>query len=721
MTRQPCHILPPGKSDQLCHAVIKPRTIHPLRKSIYSDSFQMQEQRGTFGGIDTSNITSYHNFSFRSKLLSESESRSIINRPDINSLLTQLVEEKKISKIAANEKRLLAKRLYEEFDFDPYLCGGTYVPIEKAMMIHRARNSPIVEVTIDDIDDQNEITIKTKKNWPSTLYLHQNMNKWGVRFWRVPAFQQHGANDIGAINIWVLSSLLIALPKLWEIVNNQQLRTSKWYGWLLTYLTRVCDKVGGGKEYKSPFSWNKIRTINRIKEKVIGSSPSELLEDLEGVRCLDLIEEQINLEEEGEPGPKIIISYPHYDYLDELTVNGNRYECRYVSTTLIQQGNKWDGEMFMRHGGTKSNWWRQKRHDWLAIQSELGVPTISPQGSILAFVKIEDVDVKKLRQEFMRNIGGQDYAYCQEHKTPLIRSIKKEKKCNCGGKEYYSCSNLMCNVNICKVCLSRCNKEEITYIAQEPSNANDDDDSSHESSVQSIDPHPPLDEHFNNESDTDSSTQEDDEDALLHLLVNDSDNLNIDDFDDFVTSTFDCNVGEDAYDEDDIRDPNAVPFSDTGDVPIEIKGDYKKKGAYEDIDISGYTILNNCGSLLTRPLHLNKGSAKQNFFIQKITSTSIGKAIPLLFPEATLFPGIFFSSAEDDCSMIGAIPASLLSENSTRYGFADLQTLIRSRLTSPLSATSTDPRYISFLYDGIETRYLASRRHSSARWQKFAP
>ena len=51
--RQPSHILPAELSDQLCHAVIKPRCIKPMKASQYSTSFQMHEQRGTFNGIDT--------------------------------------------------------------------------------------------------------------------------------------------------------------------------------------------------------------------------------------------------------------------------------------------------------------------------------------------------------------------------------------------------------------------------------------------------------------------------------------------------------------------------------------------------------------------------------------------------------------------------------------------------------------------------------------------
>ena len=61
-----------------------------MRASKYSNIYQMHEQRGSFQGIDTCDITDFGNFSYCSYLLDESESRSIMNRPDINSILDNL-------------------------------------------------------------------------------------------------------------------------------------------------------------------------------------------------------------------------------------------------------------------------------------------------------------------------------------------------------------------------------------------------------------------------------------------------------------------------------------------------------------------------------------------------------------------------------------------------------------------------------------------------------
>ena len=87
--------------------------------------------------------------------------------------------------------------------------------------------------------------------------------------------------------------------------------------------------------------------------------------------------------------------------------------------------------------------------------------------------------------------------------------------------------------------------------------------------------------------------------------------------------------------------------------------------------------------------------------MQRISATSIGTSIPLLYPDAMIFPSIFWKSIDSNGSIAGALPASLLSENITQYGFESIPQHVRSRLTSSSSTTATDPRYASFSYDSL--------------------
>ena len=91
--QQPHHILASNYSDQIFHAVIKPRTVTTLKANSYSNTYKMHEQQGDFNGIDTCSITQYQKFKLLSYLLQENELRSLKGGADINALLTQLVQE----------------------------------------------------------------------------------------------------------------------------------------------------------------------------------------------------------------------------------------------------------------------------------------------------------------------------------------------------------------------------------------------------------------------------------------------------------------------------------------------------------------------------------------------------------------------------------------------------------------------------------------------------
>ena len=77
--RQPNHNLACIYGDQLAHAVIKPRSIKPMKATKYVNTYQMHQQQGSFQGIDTCDVTNYGDFSKTSVILDENESRTIIS------------------------------------------------------------------------------------------------------------------------------------------------------------------------------------------------------------------------------------------------------------------------------------------------------------------------------------------------------------------------------------------------------------------------------------------------------------------------------------------------------------------------------------------------------------------------------------------------------------------------------------------------------------------
>jgi hypothetical protein len=213
-----------------------------------------------------------------------------------------------------------------------------------------------------------------------------------------------------------------------------------------------------------------------------------------------------------------------------------------------------------------------------------------------------------------------------------------------------------------------------------------------------------LDEGNLDGDDTAESEHENDDDDMRDYYLPEKDGIfERDDFDHFVTSNFDPDVTQIEDDDNDIPlgdvEENIIPTTDAGEVHYDVDDDMELKGVLGDITINGHTILNQCGSLLTRKTHELKGSSKQKFFLQKICSTSIGNSLPLLYPEGLLLPSIYYSSAGDNLSILGAIPFSLMSAGTYRFGFEEIPKQIRSNMTTPHTSTSSNRRYISLCYD----------------------
>ena len=139
--------------------------------------------------------------------------------------------------------------------------------------------------------------------------------------------------------------------------------------------------------------------------------------------------------------------------------------------------------------------------------------------------------------------------------------------------------------------------------------------------------------------------------------------------DDFDSDSDDNNIQDHAN-----TDNIYVPTTDAGDHAFEIVNDDDLKQT-RGVNIFGRVILNFVGTLLTRQRHQLKSSSIHKYFLQRIVTTSIGESVSLLFPEGILFPTIFWLMREG--FLVGAISATLLNENSKKYGFATIPQHVR--------------------------------------------
>jgi hypothetical protein len=724
--RQPSHILPSSQPDQLCHAVVKPRIIRPMKSCAYSNSYQMHEQRGTFNGIDTCSVASYGRFDFCSKLLNDSECRSIKNRPDINALLSTLCKDKVISVKIAASMRKYASSTCRDIDFESCVQGSTYVPVMAAITLQRELQTKEITMIWDDrvgVDGNNnplpnQISI-CKKIWPSVLYPLQKNNSYGAY---IPCVPYCKSNDKSTSMLWVVGTLLTRVEILWQAIidMNGGLHQSKWHGWMLTWLTKQCFMNHSNRmtAKNDPFKYSCIKTYQDMAKKVGDQLSNDLeletiFENVNNFLSVDDfgdVEDAINVNQHG---VIVISNYKHneesnIDSLPEtLVFNNVKYELRVFMklTDMNDDDNNWSSESYSRHGSHFSSWWRQSnKHNKLCTHAN-DLPDLVEEDDnvriIVAYVKLEKIDFTTLNYEYLQYIGGQSHIFCNEHNLPLIISAERTKKCNCGRKEHFSCPNLDCLSCICKHCADDKDRTTIFQVAMNEDALNDDNDNVH-AEDELIEPTVEQD-YFNHDGDDilNGENNQNDEIDMNELDETERDrlfNINIDNsedaamekenFDDFVTSNEapDTDSNEFEYD--------SIPTTNAGEYAYEIEEEVPN----DRVHVSGHVVLNQNGTVLTRKKHQISGSSLHKFFLQKICSTSVGTSIPILYPESMLFPSIFYHMSEDG-AMSGAIPSPLLTENINQFGFESVPQHIRSRLTSCSFSSGTDPRYIAFSYD----------------------
>ena len=765
--RQPHHILPSAKGDQLCHAVIRPRTIKPMKASKFNTTYQMHEQRGSFQGIDTCDVRTYGDFSFLSRLLDESESRTIALRPDINSLLNKLLQEHKLSEEAVRCMRERSKMHVPNVkDYDAILHGCTYVPLEDALLMqtYLCRKQDI-EV-LDNADNPENTIVKTsKRNWPRIIYPLQKYDKdgYGTKFAQVPQMRSRATHHSEDLRLfWCMTCIITQSKDIWRILNEKTpiFNTADWQGWVLTYAAKNCFKSSKQFVKNSPFKSAKLSKLADLPIKFSnftffdGNQTRFLSGYKDIVHCFHFINsiyscnsfEDISNNILPTQHEVVIVACKTGDINDtewheNITIDNGEdnvehdYELRTVIS--IEEFESWNGKFYSRHGGPRfQSWWSQERRTRPIQTHDFSIEDIELYDfNVFVYVKVKNEQLisQEKRNEFLSYIGGQKHIQCEAHQMPLIAAGKTSQKCQkCHRNVYICCPVRSCSTRLCKKCTSTLYDDRTHFIGSDDIHANNnnseeytnnendnDDELSLLTPVNDDDNQFPFDQNIN-DFDNDEDNYDDDDDSfyddLPGLIARPSDDddipepstrrsrLSRDDIDQYVTTAdTDYDNIYTDFNDDEIEDH-------LDDLPTTNAGEYAFQIELEETigkHISGHVLMNQCGSLLTRNNHPIIGFSNQKNFLQSIASTTVGETIPLLYLEGMLFPSTFYKMIENDGSICGAIPSSLFTGNHSNHGFATIQDHVRSRLTNPSSTTCTNPSYVSYAYDKITNLSLS--------------
>ena len=131
-----------------------------------------------------------------------------------------------------------------------------------------------------------------------------------------------------------------------------------------------------------------------------------------------------------------------------------------------------------------------------------------------------------------------------------------------------------------------------------------------------------------------------------------------------------------------------------GDLPVEVE-----QNPHMD-QVAGHVLYNQAAVCTTRFDKRISGTQCQRNFIQTLCATTPNQTCPLLSLEQCLSPRIFWStSTADSYAVLGALPTWVYTPQSHPNGFAKIYDVVRTRITTPSSLTSTCPHYLRFQYD----------------------
>ena len=83
--------------------------------------------------------------------------------------------------------------------------------------------------------------------------------------------------------LWILSALLTRVKKLWMLTDQCKMQQSRWHGWILAYLGKICSKhILCRTEKKNPFKYTRS-TGNVVKILYKHNGVDRTHEDIEEI------------------------------------------------------------------------------------------------------------------------------------------------------------------------------------------------------------------------------------------------------------------------------------------------------------------------------------------------------------------------------------------------------------------------------------------------------
>jgi hypothetical protein len=641
---------------------------------------------------------------------------------------------------------------------------GTYISLYDSIKLQerlKADLSP-ASIVIDDRKKKKKEILYCSP-WPKTrVQVHPN-NEFGARFPPMFLFPSAVVEGFDLRVFWFLGAMLISQLSLWESTCAQVKVVKSWEGWFLLLLSQNClgihkpsklfswktknntekflymmellgylklnadgdnlieeeDEICEDSDDNSTVHDNSNYVADEQSDTGMSSTTftdgkfypehlAYLLDPQQDVLCID---KQNEAEEYIIETHHSLVLYYNSNTLENESnipmtihdINGTSLELVFLGVSQSTESNKleaWTGSCYTRHGGKEfPRWWKLDSNESNFCQTFYSNQLPRLKWNYALYKRHSNSNQKELRHRFLSTIGGQNKAYCSVHDRPLIIQPKHVKKlCSkqinandaiekiyCNRKAKFSCPTDQCNAALCSqhhqelkpvdhYLNHHCIKPTVEPIMTQSrmESMDDDIDECDEISINSLNPSKEI---FN---------------FLPPMAVP------------YNAFAEQCTGYEAQGLEEKEEDLMAtIPTTHAGIESLEID---EVSGTLLDNTcqyLPLHIILNCSGGALARSQFKIYGTSYHQHLLQGIVSKSFGHTVPLLYPEGTLFPSIFYQDDASDGALIGALPSALLSSNSfvQSHGIAPIESHIRSRVMNSSLGTHYNTKYLAYLFD----------------------
>ena len=664
---------------------------------------------GNFQGMDSMMLISGYDISKNRSDISYSRDRlAICNRAEYRNFI---LDRKYISKYELKDLMNKDKITNEDLTktVDKCLLGGTYLPLEDNFQLTKQMSTETVK-EINYYDENNRMKrISYVPRWSSRIYyVHPVNSTYGKRISVCSLFVAK------SFEAWLLFNSMQLLPSLYHIVDSNILDNLQWNGWALSFLHHRFLRYKHKSLHSRGFNPFPITNVDANKMLEILNFPTisckELFENIEQVIVIDNIS-TISKEDDSR---QIIIREYNAENTTSLKILDNIQNKYRLQLIGVKEENLKNSTLYIRHDNPFVNYWKYAKNNISKVKTTPNnlYEMLEKSWSVLVYVKNVRTHSSNIRDQMLCIQNGQNKIKCGTHKYLLITALSDSDTClYCHRKSKLTCPFKTCYVCICEKCRNRlliekANEEYITISS--PTQSKELIDTSNRGKSIDLD----VDSITGTENIKLSSSgvtyENEDNKSLLNENLLDEEESSQDgqnrDYEDDLPRTWEADDEDDGLlnimelgEQDTEEIDEGLPIANAGKPIVQFRI-MAQKGEL----ISDHALLNTCGHLLQRRNKRLVQTRAQKNFLQRLISTQKGRYVPLLYPEAEIFPNLFWHSNEDG-SIPGAIPLCFLQDNKTlnNMGIASLLQHIRTRILDPSLLSSSSHKYFGFAWDMV--------------------